>query len=90
MPDSRVPRLKRLYFRSWHRGTREMDLLLGRFAECCLDKLSEAELGQYEALLEAADPDIYCWIAGETVPPQAFDNAVLQLIRNFKISHVGD
>ena len=67
-----------------------MDLLLGRFAECCLDKLSEAELGQYEALLEAADPDIYGWIAGETVPPQAFDNAVLQLIRSFKISRVGD
>jgi len=67
-----------------------MDLLLGRFAERHLDALSEAELGQYEALLEAADPDIYGWIAGETVPPQAFDNAVLQLIRNFKISRVGD
>ncbi|MGO8865612.1 MAG: succinate dehydrogenase assembly factor 2 [Alphaproteobacteria bacterium] len=90
MPDSRAPRLKRLYFRSWHRGTREMDLLLGRFAERHLDELSEAELGQYEALLEAADPDIYGWIAGETVPPQAFDNAVLQLIKNFKIPHVGN
>lgn len=67
-----------------------MDLLLGRFADRHLDELSEAELGQYEALLEAADPDIYGWIAGETAPPQAFDNAVLQLIKNFKITHVGN
>jgi antitoxin CptB len=64
-----------------------MDLLLGRFAERHLDELSETELAQYEALLEAADPEIYCWIAGETVPPQPYDNAVLRLIKNFRISH---
>ncbi|HUI18745.1 MAG TPA: succinate dehydrogenase assembly factor 2 [Alphaproteobacteria bacterium] len=86
MPEPRAPRLKRLYFRSWHRGTREMDLLLGRFAERCLDQLSEAELGQYEALLEAADPDLYGWILGEAAIPERFDTAVLKRIKNFKIS----
>jgi antitoxin CptB len=89
MPEPRAPRLKRLYFRSWHRGTREMDLLLGRFAERCLDQLSEAELGQYEALLEAADPDLYGWIAGEAAVPQAYDTAVLERIKNFKIVDLG-
>ena len=45
-------RLKRLKFRSWHRGTRELDLLLGPFADRHLDRLSAAELAEYEALLE--------------------------------------
>jgi len=85
MALDRASRLKRLYFRSWHRGTREMDLLLGRFAERHLDQLNDVELGQYEALLGAADPDLYGWIAGETLPPQPFDNAVLERIKNFKI-----
>jgi len=87
MPLTRAPRLKRLYFRSWHRGTREMDLLLGRFAARHLDDLSETELAQYEALLEVADPDLYGWIAGEAAPPGAFDNALLERIKKFRISH---
>ncbi|MFI4989142.1 MAG: succinate dehydrogenase assembly factor 2 [Alphaproteobacteria bacterium] len=81
------PRLKRLHFRSWHRGTREMDLLLGGFAERHLGGLSESELAQYEALLEVADPEIYSWIAGQAPVPPAFDNAVMKLILNFKIAH---
>ncbi len=81
------PRLKQLRYRSWHRGTREMDLLLGGFAERHLAGLSDAELGQYEALLAAPDPDLFNWIVGETPVPPAFDNAVMKLILDFKIPH---
>lgn len=60
---------KRLKFRSWHRGTREMDLLLGRFADRHLDSCDETLLTAYAALLEENDPDIYDWVCGRSAPP---------------------
>ncbi len=60
---------KRLKFRSWHRGTREMDLLLGRFADRHLDSCDAALLTAYAALLEENDPDIYDWVCGRGAPP---------------------
>ena len=64
MTDSLVIDRKRLKFRSWHRGTREMDLLLGRFADQRLDAFDQAALQAYAALLEQPDPDIYDWVSG--------------------------
>jgi len=52
-------RRKRLLFRCWHRGTREMDLILGRFADAEIGTLTEDELGELERLIEAPDPDLY-------------------------------
>src|SRR3569833_3134335 len=52
-------RRKRLLFRCWHRGTREMDLILGGLADAEIDKLADAELGQLEHLIELPDPDLY-------------------------------
>ncbi|HYB08853.1 MAG TPA: succinate dehydrogenase assembly factor 2 [Alphaproteobacteria bacterium] len=78
--------LKRLRFRSWHRGTREMDLLLGRFADRYLDQLSPAQLRQYEALLEVADADLYNWVTGQAPIPAGFDNDALRLIKNLNLS----
>src|ERR1700676_471039 len=59
LPD---PRRKRLLFRSWHRGTREADLILGSFAEQHLVAFDEAQLDRYEALLDQPDPDIFDWL----------------------------
>ena len=55
-------RRKRLLFRSWHRGTRESDLILGRFADSHLAGFDEAQLDRYEALLDCADADIFDWV----------------------------
>lgn len=87
MTESQDVRLKRLRFRSWHRGTREMDFLLGGFADHHLDALSEEQLGQYEALLDVADTDLYSWVAGQMPVPRHYDNVVMRLIKNFKISY---
>ena len=73
-------RRKRLLFRSWHRGTRESDLILGRFAEAHLAGFDPAQLDRYEALLECADADLYDWVAGRTRPPPAQDNDVMRLL----------
>jgi antitoxin CptB len=65
-------RRKRLKFRSWHRGTREMDLLLGRFADQYLDDYTADDLNIYEDILEISDPDLYNWVSGrEDIPDTA-------------------
>lgn len=74
-------RRKRLKFRSWHRGTKEADLLLGSFAERHLDRLDPDQLAQYEALLDAEDVDLWDWLIGKHDPPPAFDTPVFALIR---------
>jgi antitoxin CptB len=76
-------RRKRLLFRSWHRGTREVDLILGRFAETHLAGFDEAQLDRYEALLDCADPDIFAWVSGRTIPPPEHDHDVIRLLLSF-------
>ena len=60
---------KRLIFRSEHRGTKEMDLLLGSFAKQYVPGFSEQELKEYEDLLKENDPDLYNWITEKETAP---------------------
>ena len=65
------PRLKRLQFRAWHRGTREADYMIGCFFDRFHHQWSEGELVWFEALLEAEDVDILGWALGTiAVPPE--------------------
>lgn len=75
--DELVRRRKRLKFRSWHRGTKELDLLLGPFADACLDAFDATLLAEYEALLEQPEPDLYDWIMGRATPPPSVRSSVL-------------
>lgn len=76
-------RRRRILFRSWHRGTREMDLILGRFAGAEIAGLCESELDDYERLLEAPDRDVFSWVTGEAETPSLYDTPVLRKIRAF-------
>jgi antitoxin CptB len=76
-------RRKRLLFRSWHRGTREADLILGRFADEHLAGFDEAQLDRYEALLDCADPDIFDWVSGRAVLPPEYGDDVTRLLLAF-------
>ncbi|MBX3495727.1 MAG: succinate dehydrogenase assembly factor 2 [Parvibaculum sp.] len=76
-------RLRRIGFRSWHRGIREMDLILGHFSDNMLESLSFPELDQYEALLEAEDTSLYNWITGREPVPAEHDTPLLARIRTF-------
>ena len=69
--ETREVRLKRLRMRSCRRGTKEMDLILMRFAETRLPDLGSDELDRYEALLEESDTELYTWISGQVPPPEA-------------------
>ncbi|MFC3087811.1 succinate dehydrogenase assembly factor 2 [Tabrizicola soli] len=64
-------RLKRMRMRSWRRGTKEMDLVLGPFADAHLAGLAEAELLAYDALLAENDQDLLAWILGQASAPAA-------------------
>ena len=76
-------RRKRLSFRSWHRGTRESDLILGRFADAYLARFDDGQLDRYEALLECADADLFDWIIGRALPPPPHDHDVTRLLLSF-------
>ena len=76
-------RRKRLSFRSWHRGTRESDLILGRFADVHLAGFDEAQLDRYEALLDCPDADIFDWVSRRTTPPPEHDHDVTRLLVSF-------
>ena len=84
MAEIREIRRKRLLFRSWHRGTREADLLLGSFAEQHLDAFSDVQLDRYEDLLENSDGPILDWITGRMAPPPEQDSDVLRILMNFR------
>lgn len=62
-------RLKRLRMRSWRRGMKEMDLILGPFADTALAALSDAELDAYESLLAENDQDLYLWVTAARDAP---------------------
>ena len=85
---SQDTRQRRILFRSWHRGMREMDLVLGRFADAEIANLCETELDDYELLLEAQDRDVFSWLTLEAETPSSYDTPVLRKIRAFH-SHGG-
>lgn len=62
-------RLKRLRMRSWRRGMREMDLLLGPFADAELEALGPVDLASYEDLLSENDQDLYSWMLDRNGAP---------------------
>jgi antitoxin CptB len=70
---------ERLRFRSHHRGTKEMDLLLGSFADRHIASFGLAELADYEQLLGEQDPDLYNWVTRQDTPPAEKQTAVLAL-----------
>ena len=84
MPAPADIRRKRLLFRSWHRGTRETDLILGRFADAHLAGFDAGQLDRYEALLECNDVDLFDWVSGRALPPAAQDHDVMRLLLAFR------
>ena len=78
------PRRKRALFRAWHRGMREMDLIMGRFADREIGTLSEGELDALERLMEEPDQQVYAWIIGRATPPERIDAALLARLKQHR------
>lgn len=82
MTETRETRLKRLKIRSWRRGTKEMDMLLGPYADGPLSALDDAALDAYEAMLHENDQDLYAWISG-AAPMAEAHAATLDRVADF-------
>jgi antitoxin CptB len=80
-------RRKRLLFRCWHRGTREMDLILGRFADAEIANLSDEELAHLEYLMDVPDPDLYAALTGNMPPPPEYANGLFARIKSFRADY---
>lgn len=74
-------RRKRLKFRSWHRGIKEADILLGSFADQHLQELDEAQLDRYETLLREPDGKIVAWITKDTPAPEHLRNDIMTMLQ---------
>jgi antitoxin CptB len=79
-------RRKRLLFRCWHRGTREMDLILGRFADAEIARLSDGEVAELERLIELPDPDLYAALTGDKPLSPEYAGALFTRIKSFPVA----
>jgi antitoxin CptB len=83
--DGLDPRRRRLLFRSWHRGTREADLIMGRFADVHIEGFDDAELDQYEHLLGAIETDLLGWVTGVVEVPPEHDTVMFRRVCDFHL-----
>ena len=77
-------RRKRLLFRCWHRGTREMDLILGRFADAEIAGLTDGELDALERLVEVPDPDLYAALTGDRPIAPEYAGPLFDRVKAFR------
>lgn len=78
------PRRRRILFRAWHRGIREMDLIFGQFADNQLRNMSDADLDEFEVILTEDDNDLFNWISGEKALPERLNTPLFAQISAFR------
>jgi antitoxin CptB len=76
-------RRRRILFRAWHRGIREMDLIMGRFADAEIGTMADTELDEFERLIELPDRDLFRWITGEDETPPNYDSSLFRRLKAF-------
>ena len=81
--DGLDERRRKILFRAWRRGVREMDLIVGRFADAHIAALDEPALDDFERLIEVPNAELYAWVSGAQTVPPARDSAVLRQLIAF-------
>lgn len=81
----REKRLRRLAMRSWRRGIKEMDLILGQFWDAEGSSLDVAELDVYEDLLVENDQELYTWCSGKIDPPPRFAPLITRIMQTVRV-----
>lgn len=85
--EQRETRLKRLKYRANHRGIKEMDIVIGRFANEKIDDLSDADLDLFEALMAEHDRDLIVWFTGEQEFPEEDTKPMFEKVRDHMNSY---
>jgi len=92
MADSNTPnedhktRCKRIRYRAWHRGTQEMDMVLGHFVDAKVDEMAIADLDRLENLMDEQDTDLLKWVMGQEPTPQDVDAELVQQLIEFQMN----
>ena len=76
---------KQIIYRSMHRGTKEMDLLLGNFVKKYIDKFNSKELKDLDKLLSADDEILYKWYFEKNSNNSIPNTKVSAMLKNFKL-----
>ena len=79
MVETAEAQLKRMAMRSWRRGTKEMDLVLGPYADAHLAGMSEVRLALYDLLLDENDQDLLPWVLGQNPSPERFAELLAEI-----------
>ena len=82
LPDDR----KRLLYRAMHRGTKEADMVVGRFAQAHLGAMTEEEVAEFARLLEVPDQDLYRWITLDRDVPDNYRTPLLARMQAFDVA----
>ncbi|PTW44295.1 MULTISPECIES: succinate dehydrogenase assembly factor 2 [Rhodovulum] len=80
MTESTESRRKRMHIRAWRRGTKEMDLILGRYADAHLATMDSPALEAFDALLAQDDHALYQWVTGQVAAPDQFAPLIARLV----------
>ncbi|MCP5432607.1 MAG: succinate dehydrogenase assembly factor 2 [Alphaproteobacteria bacterium] len=88
-PGGEAARRRRARYRAWHRGIKEMDLVLGPFADRHVDTFSRQGLAEFERLLDCADQDIYDWLTGRKAAPEGQADELLDAVRRSAFGDAG-
>jgi antitoxin CptB len=83
MSDDMESRRRRAAWRASHRGTKELDILVGRYAEAELARMPETELALFEKFLAVPDPDLQDWLLTASVSPEPEFRDVVLAVRKF-------
>ena len=89
MPDAYDPhgnlpletRRRRLLFRAWHRGIKELDLIMGNFVEARIDSFSEDDCAWFESLFEEQDHEILAWVTDASAAPDKFAGPMMDALK---------
>ncbi|MGH2340080.1 succinate dehydrogenase assembly factor 2 [Segnochrobactraceae bacterium EtOH-i3] len=84
------PRRARILYRAWHRGMKEMDIILGNFADAHIAGLSDAELDVLEDLMSVPDAEAFTWFSGRIPAPEEYDTPLFHQILTFQTDRAAD
>jgi antitoxin CptB len=73
---------KKIIYKASHRGSKEMDILLGNFINKYIELFNENELNIFDSILDCDDDDIYQWMIGKKDVPTRCENRVFSLLIN--------
>jgi len=77
----RETRLKRLFFRAWHRGTKEADLLIGGYFDTYSADWTAEQILWFEALLDEEDVEIMAWAIGTMPVPESYQGPMMDVMK---------